>query len=95
MYEGERYTMRTSPKFFMNQVRFIDWLRTVFLPWNDNIGRKSQYKSPIILFLDGHAGHVTPWVLAYARLQKILIIQLIPQLSHISTTGRLVCLQNL
>jgi hypothetical protein len=83
MCEGHGYTIRTSPKTFMDEISFIDWLRTVFLPWNNKLPRKCQYQGPIILFPDGHASHVTIWVLAYAGSQRILIIQLVADLSHI------------
>jgi hypothetical protein len=55
MYEGDDYTIRTSPKTFINEMLFIHWLRTVFLLWNDDFRRKCQYEDPMILSLDGNA----------------------------------------
>jgi hypothetical protein len=68
----------------MNKILFIDSLRTAFLPWNDNLHWKFQSEGPILLFLDRHASHVTPRVLSYASSQRILIIQLVAHLLHIS-----------
>jgi prepilin-type processing-associated H-X9-DG protein len=67
----------------MTEVLFIDWLRTVFIPWNENLCRKFQYEGPIVLFLDGHATHVTDRVLAYACSERILIIRLVAHSSHL------------
>jgi hypothetical protein len=33
MHEGHDYTIRTSPKTFLTEILFVDWLKTVFLPW--------------------------------------------------------------
>jgi hypothetical protein len=44
------------------------------------------------LFLDGHASHVTLWVLEYADSQRILIIQLMAHSSHISQPPKLCAL---
>jgi hypothetical protein len=83
-FEGHDYMIRTAPKSFMTELLFIDWLKTVFIPWNDNLRQKQQYAGPIILLLDGHASHITARVLAYAGSQRILIIRLVAHSSHIS-----------
>jgi hypothetical protein len=40
LFEGHDYTIRTAPKTFMTEVLFIDWVQTVFIPWNENLRRK-------------------------------------------------------
>jgi hypothetical protein len=94
MYEGHDYTIRTSPKTIMNEILVIDWLRAVFLPWNDNLRRSFQCESPVLLFLDGHASHVIPRVLAYVGSQTILIVQLVVHFSHISEPPDLCVFEN-
>jgi hypothetical protein len=78
------YVVRNSAKAFMTKVLFIDWLQTQFIPKNDEFRRKICYDGPIILFVDGHTGHITSRVLAYAASQKIIVIKLVTHSSHVS-----------
>jgi transposase len=68
----------------MTEVLFVDWVKTVFIPWNANLRQKFQYEGPIVLLLDGHATHVTDRVRAYAGSERIMIIRLVVHSSHLS-----------
>jgi hypothetical protein len=84
MHEEHDYRMRTAPNTFITEVLFLDWLKSVFLPWTETRRQRRQYQGPIILLLDGHSTHVTPRVLASADSQRIIIIQLVAHSSHLT-----------
>jgi hypothetical protein len=84
LYHGHDDVIRTSAKTFMTEVLFVDWLQNLFLRRNEELRSKWNSQDPIVLRIDGHSTHIAPRVVAYARLQKILIIRLVPQSSEIS-----------
>jgi hypothetical protein len=90
MYEGHNYTLRTAPKIFRTKVLFIDWQQTVFLPWVATRRQRMHYDNSIVFLLDGQAAHVTPQVITYAGSERIVIVQLVAHLSHL-TQPRDVC----
>jgi hypothetical protein len=83
-YERHNSTIRTSPKTFVTEVSFVDWLKTVFLPQIETRRQRMEHQGPAILLLDGQAAHVIPRVLAYAGSQRIIIIQLVAHSSHLT-----------
>jgi hypothetical protein len=58
--------MRSAEKTFMTEVLFIDRLQTLFIPKNNQLGIKAHYDGLIVLLIDGHAGHITPCIVAHA-----------------------------
>jgi hypothetical protein len=68
----------------MNEVLFIDWLQTQFIPKNNEFRRKGDDDGPSILLFDSHTSHITLRILADAASQKIIVIKLVAHSSHIS-----------
>jgi hypothetical protein len=83
-FEGHGYTIRTSPKTFITETSFIDWIEMVFLVRTNYFRQKFAYEGPMILLVNGHSTHVTPQVIAFSGANRIILVWLVPHISHIS-----------
>jgi hypothetical protein len=54
LFDGDDYTIRTSPKTFIIETLFIDWIEMVFLVRINYLRQKFAYEGPVILLVDGH-----------------------------------------
>jgi len=73
--KGARYQVSSSG--WMDQSIFFDWFSTLFVP------RVEQLEGHKLLFLDGHASHISIPVIQLAIEKKIDIICLPPHSSHV------------
>jgi hypothetical protein len=84
LFEGHDYTIRTSPKTFITETLFIDWIEMVFLVRINYFRQKFAYEGPVILLVDGRSTHVTPRLIPFCGANPIILLQVVPHSSHIS-----------
>jgi hypothetical protein len=65
--EGHDYTIRTSPKTFITETLFIDWIEMAFLVRINYFCQKFPYENPVILLVNGHLTHITPGSWCFAE----------------------------
>lgn len=58
---------------------FFEYITNVFVPWLD----KNRVKRPILLFIDGHVSHMTYNLSHYCKQNKIEVIALYPNSTHL------------
>jgi hypothetical protein len=84
MFECRDYTIRTSPKMFITETLFIDWIKMVFLMRINYFRQKFAYEGPVILLVEGHSTRVIPRVITFCATKCIILVRLVPHSYHIS-----------
>jgi hypothetical protein len=84
LFECHDYTIRMSPKTIITETVFTDWIEMMFLVRINYLRQKFAYEGPVIVLVDGHSTHVTPWAIAFCGANRIILVRLVPHSSHIS-----------
>ena len=72
-----------SKSGWMNSFLFLDWLQRVLKPETDAIKARLGFDGPIVLIVDGHGSHKTWQVIEFCKNNKIELICLPPNTTHL------------
>lgn len=73
------WALGRSDSGWMNGETFFEYVANIFFPWII----KNKIQLPVILFVDGHASHLTLHFCEFPKEKQIILIALYPNATHI------------